>query len=71
MPFDKNKLDDHVLDHYAIHKLSKILSQEEIESLAWKQMMNEMKSLRINDPQRLLDEMEEDSFIKFWNECHC
>ena len=34
-------------------------------------MMNEMKSLRINDPQRLLDEMEEDSFIKFWNECHC
>ena len=71
MPLDKNSLDDHVLDHYAIHKLTNTLSQEEIEALAWKQIMNEMQSLRENDPKRLLNEMEEDSFIKFWNESHC
>ena len=69
MPFDKNNLDDHMLDQYAIFQLNNTLSQEDLELLAWKQMMREFKSLRENDPQRLLEEMIQNSFIN--NECHC
>ena len=69
MPIDKNNLDDHVLDQYAIYHLNYVLSQEDMEALAHKQMMREFKSLRESDPQRLLNEMIQTSFIK--NECHC
>ena len=69
MPFDKNNLDDHVLDQYAIHQLNNTLSQEELEYLAHKQMIREMEWLRDNNPQQLLDEMVQNSFIQ--NECHC
>ena len=69
MPFDKNNLDDHVLDQYALHQLNNTLSQEDMEALAHKQMMREFKYLRESDPQRLLNEMIQTSFIK--NECSC
>lgn len=69
MAIDKNNLDDHVLDQYAIFQLNNTLSQEELEALAHKQMIREMELLRKNDPQRLLDEMVQNAFIK--NECHC
>ena len=69
MPLDRNNLDDHVLDQYALHQLNNTLSQEELEHLAWKQMIREMKAMRERDPQALLNEMIQNSFIK--NECHC